>query len=53
MNKYNKNTVEIEGKEVDRSKVVFIPKIKDGKFSTSDGARYVKDDNGCIRRVKP
>ena len=51
MNKYNKSTVIIDKKEVDRSKVVFIPKEIDGVFKTSDGTIYKRDIKGCIRRI--
>jgi len=51
MNKYNRNTVKIDGEEVDRSKVVFRPKETDGKFRTFDGVLYIRDKNGCIRKA--
>jgi hypothetical protein len=52
-NKYNKITVNIDGEEVERHKVVFTPNLnKLGGFCTLDGKKYRKDSNGQIRRIR-
>ena len=33
-------------------KFVLIPKEVAGKLQTSDGTKYYRDENGCLRRVK-
>lgn len=51
--KYRPNLDRINsGEEIERHKVVFVPKEKDGKFQTSDGTCYQRDENGCIRKVR-
>lgn len=53
MKKYNKTTIMIGEKEVDREKVVLVPIVqKDGSFMTSDRREYFRDKNGTIRRIK-
>lgn len=53
-NKYNKVTVKIDGVEVERSKVRFVPVENNlGGFCTSDGKKYHRDlQTGQIRRIK-
>lgn len=49
--KPSENLVKLsDGRVIDRSKVIFVPKEEDGKFKTSDNTRYHRDANGCIRR---
>ena len=51
MNKYRPITIKTEsGEEIDRAKVVFIPKEENGKFRTTDGTLYERDAKGCIRK---
>lgn len=51
MNKYNKATTVVDGKEIDLSNRVFIPREENGSFKTFDGQEYTRDKNGCIRKV--
>lgn len=52
-NKYNRVTTVVDGVEVDRSKVVLVPKPNsDGVFKTSDGCLYVRESNGQIRKIR-
>jgi hypothetical protein len=53
VNKYRKSTITIDGLEVERSNVVFVPKEKDGCFKTSDGTMYQRDKKGTIRKLPP
>lgn len=53
MNKYNKQIVLIDGREVDKTRRVFKPKEYDGNFTTTDGKKYQRDPKtGTIRRIK-
>lgn len=53
MNKYNKATVMIDGREVELHNRVFIPKEIGGRFRTHEGREYIRDKTGSIRRAVP
>lgn len=53
VNKYSKTLIKLNGgKVIERSDVVFVPKIYGDTFSTNDGTTYTRV-NGTNKKVEP